>query len=326
MARNVLVTGVSRYLGARFARAICAAPGVERVIGVDVVPPRADIGDTEYARVDIRHPLISRVIRDAQVDTVVHASVISTPTAAGGRASMKEINVLGSMQLLAACQANPSVTRLVVKSTAGVYGASPRDPSMYTEDADPKSPPRTGWGKDTAEVEGYVRAFSRRRPEVDVTVLRFANIVGPGMRTMLTDYLELAVPIVVAGFDPRLQLVHEDDAVAAILAALAQPVTGTVNIAGDGMLTLLQMMAMAGRVPAMVPGPLMSLAARAVKRTSGVELTPDDLLFLRHGRGLDTTRMRRELGLGLRFSTRAAFEDHVRARGLEGYHARRLPR
>ena len=163
MGQVVLVTGVSRYLGGRFARLLTEHPGIDRVIGVDVVPPPHSIGDAEFVRADIRNPIIAKVIAQAGVDTVAHLNVIATPTSAGGRVSMKEINVIGTMQLLAACQKAPSVQRLVVKSSAAVYGSSPRDPAMFTEDMGPKSLPRAGFGKDSVEVEGYVRGFSRRR-------------------------------------------------------------------------------------------------------------------------------------------------------------------
>ena len=103
MADVVLVTGVSRYLGGRFAREL-ARGGRIRVIGVDVVPPPHDLGGAEFVRADIRNPVISKVLERAGVDTVVHLNVIATPTSAGGRVSMKEINVIGTMQLLAACQ------------------------------------------------------------------------------------------------------------------------------------------------------------------------------------------------------------------------------
>lgn len=125
---------------------------------------------------------------------------------------MKEINVIGTMQLLAACQRSPSLRRLVVKSTSAVYGSSPRDPALFSEDLVGKVPPRSGWGKDSVEVEGYVRGFSRRRPDVDVVTLRLANLVGPAIRTPMTDYFGLPVIPTVLGFDPRLQFLHEDDA------------------------------------------------------------------------------------------------------------------
>ena len=107
------------------SRAVLAATdGIDRVIGVDVVPPRGDVGAMSFIRADIRTPVIAKVIAKEDVDTVVHMSVIATPGSAGGRGTMKELNVIGTMQLLAACQKAPSVQHLVVKSTSTVYGAS----------------------------------------------------------------------------------------------------------------------------------------------------------------------------------------------------------
>src|SRR6188768_4138898 len=177
--RVVLVTGVSRDLGRRFARALAGDPAVDRVIGVDVVPPRGDVGDVSFVRADIRNPVIAKVIAKEDVDTVVHMSVIATPGSAGGRGTMKELNVIGTMQLLAACQKSESIRHLMVKSTSTVYGASSRDPAMFTEEMQPRRNPRSGFSKDAAEIEGYVRGFARRRPDVRVAMLRLANVVGP---------------------------------------------------------------------------------------------------------------------------------------------------
>ena len=109
MSRTVLVTGVSRYLGGRMAALLAADPEVSTVIGVDVVAPEIAIPGTEFVRADIRNPVIAKVMGEAGVDTVVHMGVIATPKQAGGRSTMKEINVIGTMQLLAACQRTPSV-------------------------------------------------------------------------------------------------------------------------------------------------------------------------------------------------------------------------
>src|SRR6478735_10431544 len=195
---------------------LTSQPGITRVIGVDVIPPPHDIGGAEFVRADIRNPMIGKIITQADVDTVVHMNVIATPLSAGGRVSQKEINVIGTMQLLAACQKAPGIRRLVVKSSAAVYGSSPRDPAMFTEDMGPKALPRAGFGKDSVEVEGYVRGFARRRPDVGITMLRCANLIGPRIETTLTRYLSLPVVPTVLGFDPRLQFCHEEDALAAL--------------------------------------------------------------------------------------------------------------
>jgi UDP-glucose 4-epimerase len=318
MGRVVLVTGVSRYLGGLFARVLSADPQVDRIIGVDVVPPPHDIGRSDFVRADIRNPVIAKVIGAATVDTVVHMNVIATPTSAGGRISMKEINVIGTMQLLAACQKAPSVRRLVVKSTSSVYGASPRDPAMFTEDTGAKVLPRSGWGKDSVEVEGYVRGFSRRRPDVEVVMLRLANFIGPGVRTALTDYFMLPVVPTVMGFDPRLQFVHEDDGIEALRLATVGPATGIVNVAGDGSITVNQAARLAGRPTVPVPTPLVGIVGQAARRSGLADFSPEQTRFLSYGRGLDTTRMRRVLGLEPRYTTLAAFADFVRGRRLTG--------
>ncbi len=317
-SRVVLVTGVSRYLGGRFARLLSADPSVSRVIGVDVVPPAGDIGSAEFMRADIRNPVIGKVINSAGVDTVVHMNVIATPTGAGGRVSMKEINVIGTMQLLAACQKAAGVRRLVVKSTAGVYGSSPRDPAMFSEDTGAKVMPRAGWEKDSVEVEGYVRGFSRRRQDVDVVTLRLANFMGPQVETPLTDYFRLPLVPKVLGFDPRLQFIHEDDGMEAMRLATLGAMTGTINVAGDGVLLLSQAIRMTGRPTVSIPGRLSGPIGQVLRRAGLADFSPEQVRFLSFGRGMDTTRMRTVLGLEPRYTTREAFADFVDQRGLTG--------
>src|SRR3954468_10718012 len=261
--RVVLVTGASRSLGGRLAALPPSQPGVEKVIGVDVVPPRGDAGKAlagvEFVRADIRNPIIAKVITSAEVDTVVHMNVIATPLTAGGRSAMKEINVIGTMQLLAACQKVPTVRRLVVKSTSAVYGSSPRDPACFTEEEEPRALPRSGYAKDAVEVEGYVRGFGRRRPDVDVTLLRFSNFIGPQIESPLIRYFTLPVVPRVLGYDPRVQLLHEDDAIEVLRLASREHRPGTFNVGGAGVLLLSQAIRRAGRPEVVVPEPAVSL-------------------------------------------------------------------
>lgn len=175
----MLVTGVARQLGGRFVRRIQRDPEVDRVVAVDAVRPEHHLGGADFVQADIRQPTIARVLAESGADTVVHLDVTGTPLGGGGRASLKETNVIGTMQLLGACQKSPNIRRLVVKSSTNVYGSAPRDPAVFTESTPPKSLPSGGFAKDTVEVEGYVRGFARRRPDVAVCVLRFANILGP---------------------------------------------------------------------------------------------------------------------------------------------------
>jgi UDP-glucose 4-epimerase len=316
MARVVLVTGVSRYLGGKMARTLTEDPSVERVIGVDVVAPTGDIGGADFVRADIRNPIIGKVISTADVDTVVHMGVIATPRQAGGRASMKEINVIGTMQLLAACQKAPGVQKLVVKSSSTVYGAGPGDPALFTEDMEPRHLPTSGWAKDSVEVESYVRGLARRRPDLTVTTLRFANFLGPTANTPMAQYFSLPVIPTVLGYDARLQFVHEDDGLEVIRLATVADHPGIYNVAGDGVLSLSQAIRRAGRLEVPVPPSLVGPVGRWVRRGGFADFSPEQIRLLTHGRALDTTRLRERFEFTPRYTTEAAFADFVDARRL----------
>jgi UDP-glucose 4-epimerase len=245
-------------------------------------------------------------------------SVLATPVGAGGRATMKEINVIGTMQLLAACQKAPSVRKLVVKSSTAVYGSSPRDPAMFTEDMEPRELPRSGWGKDSVEVEGYVRGFARRRPDVAVTLLRFANFIGPKVQTALTTYFSLPVIPTVLGFDPRMQFVHERDGLEVLWRVTLGDHGGTFNIAGDGIITLSQAIHRAGRPTLPLPQPAAPWFGQALRRLGIADFSPEQIRFLSYGRVVDTSRMKEVLGFVPRYSTREAFDDFVARQGLRG--------
>src|SRR5260370_32035048 len=102
------------------------------------------MGRAEFVRADIRNPFIAKVIRNGDVDTVVHAAAASYSPRSGGRATLKELNVMGAIQLFAACQKAPTVRRVVLKSTSEVYGSSPRAPVRFTRSSSPRRPPAEG--------------------------------------------------------------------------------------------------------------------------------------------------------------------------------------
>jgi UDP-glucose 4-epimerase len=314
--RVVLVTGVSRSLGGRLAARLAADPDIDRVIGVDTAAPDRHLGDllgrTEFVRADIRNPLIAKVIAAARVDTVVHMSITATP-GAGGRAPMKEMNVIGTMQLLAGCQKSPHVARLVVKSSTSVYGASHRDPALFAEDTQPKAPLRTSYGKDAVEIEGYVRGFGRRRPDVSVAMLRFADFIGPRTDSPLTRYLSLPVVPTVLGYDPRIQLVHDDDAVETLRLAALDDRAGTYNVAADGILLLSQVIRRAGRLSAPLPERAISVLSELGRRTGLARFSGEQVRYLHFGRVVDNTQLKRQFGYQPKYTTAEAFDDFVQS-------------
>lgn len=316
----VLVTGVSGELGGKLLARLGNNPDFERVIGVDTSPPPkpiiARMGNAEFVRADIRNPLIAKIISTAKVDTVVHASTTAHPPGPARRTPVKEMNVIGTMRLLAACQRSPLVRKLVVKSTAAVYGASARSPAVFTEDSPlmPVSP--RGFASDAVEMEGYVRGLQRRRPDITVTVARFTSMIGPEVDTVTTRYFALPVVPTVLGYDARMQLVHSSDALSVLELATVRDKPGVFNVGGDGVLALSQAVRMAGR--AELPMPMLALpsVSRLLRGATLVDFSHDQLKLLNFGRVVDTSLLKREFGYTPRWSTREAFEDYVQGRAL----------
>lgn len=318
----VLVTGVARYLGAHLAARLAADRQVGRVIGVDAAVPSVDLqkvlDGVEVHQVDPATPEVAGLLVDAQVEVVAHLAVATTPDLSrGGRPAMKELNVIGTMQLLAACQQAPTLRGLVVRSSTAAYGASFRDPAVLTEDTEPLEMPRGGFARDILEIEGYVRGFRRRRPAVRVTVLRFAPFIGPEAETGFTRYLAQRVVPTVLGRDPRLQFVHVDDAFEVMHQSVVGAHPGTFNVAGPGTLTLSQLLRRAGRfsAPTIEQGLNAGAALARGAGSSGFSLDRLDLLV--HGRVVDTSRLVAEFGFEPR-STATAVDDFLRTHRASG--------
>lgn len=313
MSNVVLITGVSRYLGGRLAAELAADHSIERVIGVDSAPPsqadRHRLGRTEFVRADIRNPLIAKVLAQARVGTVVHAAIGSARV--GGRGPSKEHNLVGTMQLLAACQRSESVARVVVKSTTAVYGSGPGDPGMFTEDMAAVGQPRGGYARDAVEVEGYVRGFLRRRPDMVVSTLRLASLIGPTIESPLTRYLGMPIVPTSLGFDARLQVLHESDAVEVLRLATTADHPGVYNVAADGVVYLSQAIRRAGRVRLPVPAAGIRVVGNLVRNSGVGEFSAEQASFLNFGRVVDTARLHTDFGYNPRLSTEQALHSYL---------------
>lgn len=307
--RRVLITGVSRFLGLRIAKRLESDPGVEAIVGVDLEEPPIGIDKLEFVRVDIRNPLIARVLQASKADTVIHTNIASSPAFLGGRSQMKENNVIGTMQLLAAAQRADHVQKVIVKSSSAIYGSGPGEPSILPEDHAARQVDLSGYGKDCAEAETYARDFGRRRQDVDLVILRTQNVIGPTVSTSITDYLSLPVLPTALGYDPRLQFLHEEDAVGAFVAAMKADCRGIFNVAADGVVYLSQAIRLLGRVQAPVLLPAAQFVATLIKRFDIVDFPIDQLKLLLFGRVVDTQRAKQAFGFQPEYPTVDALID-----------------
>jgi UDP-glucose 4-epimerase len=309
--RRILITGISSYLGTELARRLEADPEVEYVAGLDTRPPRLGLEQTDFIEADIRSPTLLKLLPGTKVDTVVHNQIIRQPGPRLSARAMHDINVIGSLQLLAACEKTPTIRSIVIRGSAGIYGAEPAAPQFFTEEMSRLYPLRTRFQRDVGEIENYFETYSRRHPQVTCTMLRYQSTIGPSVDTQITRYLSLPVVPTYLGFDPRLQFIHERDAVEAFVAAVRRPVRGAVNVAAEGTIGLVRMIRQAGKLSVPIAGPLFAPSVGAARRLGLFRFSPDFRRLLRYGRGVDVTRLIEEVGFRPAYSMEDAVADYV---------------
>jgi UDP-glucose 4-epimerase len=309
---RVVITGVSSHWGSELARALERDPSISYLAGVDTKPPAADLDRTEFIEADIRNPVISKILPGLEPEVVVHCGIVWYPEADKPARALHDINVIGTLQLLAACEKCEGLRAVIARGSAAIYGCEASAPSFFTEEMARRYPLKTRFQRDIGELEGYFDNFARRHAEVTCTMLRFQPEIGPGLAQPLSRYLSLPVVPTQLGFDPRLQLVHADDATAALAAATRNPVRGPVNVAPDGTISLTRILRLAGRPTVPIPHQIAgSVLGRLGKRLGAADLYNDGIRLLRYGRGCDNTRLRRDVGFEPVYDAEAAVRDFV---------------
>jgi len=308
--RRVVIVGVASHWGAELARRLERDPGIEYLGGIDLEPPPADLERTDYVEADIRSPLLSRLLPGMEPDTIVHCGILWYPESGRPARVLHDVNVIGTLQLLAACERTPTLERLVVRGSAAIYGCEGATPSFFTEGMARTLPLRTRFQRDVSELEAYIDNFARRHPGLACCTLRYQPEIGPDLDTPIVRYLELPVVPVQLGWDPRLQFLHSDDANGALEAATRSSVRGPVNVAPSGAISLSHILRLARRPALPIPHQLFGMALERLGRRLGAgPLYGDGVRMLRFGRGVDNERLVTDVGYRPRFDAEEAIRD-----------------
>lgn len=325
MGRRILITGLDTFWGGKMAQALEQHPDVEMLLGMGTGQPSVQLERTEYVRADQSYSLLERIVRATEVDTVVHTFLIVDSTKMSGR-DLHEVNVIGTMNLLAAAGApGSSVRQVVVKSSAVVYGTSPDDPTWFREDTPRSRPPKTRLERSLTEVESYVHDFAEDNPDIVVTLLRFANVLGPSIETPISRNLSRGIFPSIAGFDPQVQFVEEDDVVRCFEVVVRDKVRGVYNVAGEGRLPWSEVARIGGAWRLPLPPYLTHELVAPLVRAKLLDLPPELEDLLRFGRGLDTTALT-GLGFQCEATSAEAVESFARAMRLKRTVGNHLPR
>ncbi len=296
---RVLITGAANWTGGNLARHLETRPDIE-VFAVDDKEPRVPFS-SDFRRLSLDRLTLARYVIDIQPNIVFHLQSVH-PTSEHGRNIESEERIVGSLALFGAIERLDTVEKVIVKSDTAIYGASPRNPSVLNETTRPQGTP-SRFQRDLTEMERFIGEAASRHPDIRFSVLRFAPIFGPQVRNPISRYLTLPAVPTLLGFDPRLQFIHEADAVAALEHAADHDVSGTFNVAASGQIYLSRVLRLGRRLPQPLPGRMFEAAVSGLSRVN--ISVPDHLKgLLKHGRVTDTTAMRQELGFEPTFTCR----------------------
>ncbi len=296
-ARKIVITGIAGRLGRLLARRL-HRDGRHRVVGID---RRAFLGrpkDIEHIKVDLRTKKARDVFRAGDVEALVHMGVMHDP-----RQSKEEHhswNVAGTLQLLEYCQTY-KIPKVVVLSSANVYGPRPDNAQFLTEDAPLMGSQDFPDIRDLIEVDHLASSFFWKAREIETVILRPVHILG-GVHNAPSNYLRLPMVPTLLGFDPMVQVIHELDVVEAIACALRPGVRGIFNVTGPGELPLSAILRELERPVLPFPHPLARPLLSALWRLGATSFPVPELDFIRYVCMVDGARARDELGFHPRYS------------------------
>ena len=303
----ILVTGICGRLGRLLARELHRS---NQVVGVDRRSFTGRPKDIVHHQIDMRRKKMKDIFRGRDIRAVIHLGVLHDL-----RRSDRERhswNIVAFQKLLQ-YMAQYEVPKLVVLSGANVYGPQPNNPQFMAEDAPLLGAQHFGGMRDLVELDMLAQSFFWKHPTSETVVLRPCHIVGR-VHNAASNYLRLDRPIMIMGFDPMMQLVHEKDIVRAIELALRPGVRGIYNIRGPGEMPLSHYVRKVGGRPRVLPSPLARMALDQLWRLRLSSFPSQELDHLRYVCMVDDTRARKELGYRPAYSIDRALRDLKRVR------------
>lgn len=295
--RVVAVTGAHSFLGSQLIQRMEDDRRYAKVLAIDIRRPEVPLSKTQFHKVDLTLPNadgeIAHILKREQVDTVVHLAFLSKPTHNSSWAH--ELEAIGTLHVLNACAAC-KVHKLVFWSLTALFGPHPANPNFLDEEHRPRGVPGSRFFSDKLEAERLARRFANENRTAVVTIVRTANILGARIHNYVSRFFAKPAVPVMLGYDPLVQLLHEDDAVDVFKLCVDEDHAGTYNVAGDGVLPLSTALALAGKVALPLPHLLAYPMAKLMWMTQVFDAPPVFLDFLRYMCVVDTDRARRELG------------------------------
>jgi UDP-glucose 4-epimerase len=285
---RIVLTGISGRLGRRVAQRLAQK---HTVIGIDSRPYQGLEDEIEFHQIDLRRRA-EEIFRQGDIDAVVHMGVVHNFRISS--AKLYERNVIGTETLLNYVS-KYGVKKLVVLSSGDVYGPSPVNSHFIGEEAPLMASQRFPEIRTLVAVDRAVQAFFWRHPEIETVLLRPAHIVGPNVRNAPANYFRLRMIPTLLGFDPIVQLLHEDDLLAMLEAAIQPSIRGIFNLAGTDPVPLSRILKILNKPVVPIPHPLFRMLLERAWKYRMTSFPAPELDHIRYSTVLDTSRAKQVL-------------------------------
>lgn len=312
---RVLCTGGSGYIGSRVMELLARRPDVEEILDVDLKPPATAAGKVRHVERSVTEDLRDLFTdRQRPVDLAMHLAWNVDPLRDALR--QREICIGGTNRFLDGCLAG-NVKHVFFMSSATAFGAHPGHDHPLDVDEPLKGAYHMQYSAEKREAEGLCRRFAADRPDVLLQIARPTVVGGPNVSNFIFRAMDKPVTFRAAGHDPEVQLVHEDDCAAAVVAILSSRRAGAWNIAADGGLRISQAYRRVGArvVPLPLPA-LLAIAGTAWTRgwSRIIEAPPEFVYFITYSWRVSNRRLKEELGFRFGYSAEETLDAFVAAR------------
>lgn len=303
--KNFLVTGVGGYWGGSLLRLFSETNPPAKIVGIDINPPRERHPFLDFRKMDIRDPKMEEIIGSEKIDTVVQLAFALNVFAPDRK--IRDVNINGTRNMLD-CSARAGVKKFILAGSSTVYGAFPENEGFFDETAPIRATPGLFYTRDKVDIENMLEDYRKKHKGIKFVVIRPSIITGRSMGNILSSLMKILYFIpALAGCNPLLQFVHEEDLARATRLMMIRDSEGIYNVTGDGGVPYLDMIRMLGKSPLPLPRGFMLRTARRIERLGLTAPFSGLIDLLSYPWTISNEKLKRDFDFEFKYDSRSAF-------------------
>lgn len=296
---NVLITGASGYLGSNLVKKLVDINTVREdkitIIAGDIREIGIQDPNVHFVKLDVRSPDVSTVMKEQNIDMVVHLASIVTPGKKSNREFEYSVDVLGTENVLQACVAN-QVKRIIVTSSGAAYGYH-ADNAEWIKEEDPiRGNEEFAYSHHKRLVEELLATYRTEHPELEQVIFRIGTILGDNTNNQITALFEKKMVLGISGSKSPFVFIWDQDVVGCLLQAIMGTKSGIFNVAGDGALSIDEIATILNKRVLRIPACVVGAALFVLKRLSLTQYGEEQVNFLRYRPVLDNHKLKTDFG------------------------------